>query len=73
MLRDEGVVGVRIVDDADTVRFRPVQVVSEGPDGVWVNGLPERVRLITVGQEEVFDGQIVRVDLTPLASLVSTN
>ncbi len=73
VLSDEGVVGVRIVDDADTVRFRPVEVVSEGPDGVWVNGLPERVRLITVGQEEVFDGQIVRVDLTPLASLVSTN
>ncbi|MDZ7684599.1 MAG: hypothetical protein U5O39_06000 [Gammaproteobacteria bacterium] len=53
VLNDEGVMGVRIVDDNDTVRFKPIKVVSESPDGVWVSGLPERVRLITVGQEEV--------------------
>lgn len=72
VLNDKGVMGVRIVDDADTVRFKPIEVVSESPDGVWVSGLPERVRLITVGQEEVFDGQVVRVDLSPLTSVVSS-
>lgn len=71
VLNDDGTIGVRIVDANDTVRFKPVQVVSEGPEGVWVKGLPERVRLITVGQEEVFHGQVVRVDLTPLTSVVS--
>lgn len=72
VLNDAGQIGVRIVDDSDTVRFRPVKIVSESTQGVWVNGLPERVRLITVGQEEVFDGQVVRVDLSPLASVVSS-
>lgn len=72
VLNDEGAIGVRIVDDDDTVRFKPVEIVSEGPKGVWVNGLPERVRLITVGQEDVFDGQLVKIDLTPLASIVSS-
>ncbi|MEX2327085.1 MAG: efflux RND transporter periplasmic adaptor subunit, partial [Pseudomonadales bacterium] len=65
VLNDAGVIGVRIVDAENTVRFMPVKIVSEGVNGVWVNGLPERVRLITVGQEEVFDGQVVRMDLSP--------
>jgi multidrug efflux system membrane fusion protein len=72
VLNDEGVMGVRIVDDNNVVRFNKVQVVSEGPKGVWVKGLPERIRLITVGQEEVFEGQTVKIDLTPLASIVSS-
>lgn len=72
VLNDEGVMGVRIVDDKNVVRFNAVQVVSEGPKGVWVKGLPERIRLITVGQEEVFEGQTVKIDLTPLASIVSS-
>ena len=38
----------------------PVSVISDGPDGIWVTGLPDRVNVITVGQEFVSDGQ--RVD-----------
>ncbi len=72
VLNDEGTIGVRIVDDDNVVRFKPVEVVSEGPDGVWVKGLPEKAKIITVGQEEVFEGQVVRVDLSPLASVVSS-
>lgn len=72
VLNDAGVVGVRIVDDNQVVRFKPVKVVSEGPDGVWVNGLPHETTLITVGQEDVFEGQKVQVDLTPLGSAVSS-
>ena len=71
VLNDDGDVGVRIVDTDNVVRFAPIKVVSEGPDGVWVHGLPKRVRLITVGQEEVFDGQTVKIDLSPLGSVVS--
>ncbi len=71
VLDDSGQVGVRIVDENNTVHFNVVRIVSEAADGVWVTGLPEKVNLITVGQEEVFEGQVVRVDYTPLISLVN--
>ena len=71
VLNDAGDVGVRVVDNADLVRFHKVQLLSEDEGRVWAAGLPETVRLITVGQEEVFEGQVVRVDLTPLTSIVS--
>lgn len=72
VLNDEGTVGVRIVDEDNVVRFRPVEVVSEGTRGVWVKGLPEKTNVITVGQEEVFEGQVVKIELSPLASVVSS-
>lgn len=56
-LDDSGTIGVRTVDDADVVRFRPVTIVGSDPNGVWVAGLPEEVRIITVGQDYVADGQ----------------
>ena len=59
VLDDSGVVGVRIVE-AGKVRFRPVKIVNDGPDGMWVSGLPERVNVITVGQEFVTDGEKVK-------------
>lgn len=71
VLADDGSVGVRIVDETEHVRFRTVRIVDESVDGVWVSGLPEAVNLITVGQEEVFDGQLVRMDFSPIVSLVS--
>ncbi len=55
VLDDAGVVGVRTVWH-DRVRFLPVQIVSDGPDGMWVGGLPDQVTVITVGQEFVNDG-----------------
>lgn len=71
VLNDAGKMGVRIVDNSGIVRFKTVNVVSESIEGIWVNGLPDLVKLITVGQEEVFEGQQVEVDLTPLGSIVS--
>lgn len=58
-LNDQGQVGVKIVDDKDQVVFVPVGIVAETTDGVWVDGLEPSVRLITVGQEFVSDGQTV--------------
>jgi multidrug efflux system membrane fusion protein len=58
VLDDSGRVGVRAVIDS-TVQFIPVSVVSDGPDGMWVAGLPARVNVITVGQEFVSNGQHV--------------
>jgi multidrug efflux system membrane fusion protein len=58
VLDDSGKVGVRAVVNGK-VKFLPVQVVSDGPDGMWVAGLPDKVTVITVGQEFVSDGEKV--------------
>jgi membrane fusion protein, multidrug efflux system len=58
VLDDNGVVGVRTVQDG-VVRFLPIQIVSDGPDGTWVSGLPDNVMVITVGQEFVSNGEHV--------------
>jgi hypothetical protein len=39
---------------------------------VWVAGLPQRATVITVGHEDVSDGQVVEVDFTEL-TLLSQN
>jgi membrane fusion protein, multidrug efflux system len=70
VLDDAGQVGVRIVDGSSRVHFLTVEVVGESPAGVWVKGLPVEVDLITVGHEEVYEGQVVKIDYTPLAALV---
>ena len=58
-LDDAGDIGVRIVDDKSVVHFVPVTVVRETLEGVWVAGLPRVARIITVGQEYVYPGQVV--------------
>ncbi|MDE2183857.1 MAG: efflux RND transporter periplasmic adaptor subunit [Alphaproteobacteria bacterium] len=59
VLDDSGTVGVRTVANG-TVRFLPVRIISDGPDGMWVAGLPQRVNVITVGQEFVTNGEKVK-------------
>ena len=59
VLDDSGAVGVRAVAGG-IVRFLPVHIVSDGPDGMWVAGLPDRVNVITVGQEFVINGERVK-------------
>ena len=58
MLDDSGEVGVRIVVKG-IVHFMPVQIISDNPSGMWVTGLPNKVTVITVGQEFVKDGERV--------------
>ena len=58
-LDDRGVVGVRIIEQGNRVRFMPVKIISDAPDGMWVTGLPPTVTIITVGQEYVTNGEIV--------------
>ena len=62
VLDDNGVVGVRTVVNG-IVHFVPVKIVSDGPDGMWISGLPDHVAVITVGQEFVSDGE--HVDAVP--------
>lgn len=61
VLDSAGRQGVRYVLAGDRVAFAPVTILEESPDGVWVSGLKGPVRLITVGQSYVADGQKVRV------------
>jgi multidrug efflux system membrane fusion protein len=58
-LADDGTVGVKVADSADTVRFYPVEIVGNTAEGTHVTGLPESIRLITVGQGFVTEGQKV--------------
>lgn len=59
VLDDNGAVGVRVVENG-IVRFIAVEVLSDGPEGMWVSGLPDRVAVITVGQEFVTNGERVK-------------
>ncbi len=59
-LNDVGQVGVKIVDAQNNVQFVPVTILSDTPDYMWILGLPENVKLITVGQDFVSHGQTVR-------------
>jgi membrane fusion protein, multidrug efflux system len=58
-LDDAGAIGVKIVEDNNSARFVPVQILSASGEGVWVSGLPELARVISVGQGFVTDGQLV--------------
>lgn len=58
-LADDGTIGVKLVNDAGAVEFHPVSIIADGPDGVWLAGLPSHATFITVGQEFVIDGQKV--------------
>lgn len=64
-LNEQGALGVRTVDATDTVRFMPVKILDDTPDGVWIGGLPDEVRVITLGQEFVTEGAKVRPVATP--------
>jgi len=58
-LADDGTVGVRAVNDADEVTFHPVTILGGDTDGLWVGGLPDRLRVIVAGQDYVIEGQTV--------------
>jgi membrane fusion protein, multidrug efflux system len=63
--------GVRYVLDGDKVAFAPVTVLEETPGGVWISGLRGNLRIITVGQSYVSEGQKVRIALAPAAGATS--
>ena len=58
-LDTDGTLGVKTVGDGNTVVFSPITIVRAQSDGIWVTGLPEEARIITVGQGYVNDGDLV--------------
>ena len=67
VLNDDGQIGVRQVDESRIVKFIPVSLVQEGGKELWVNGIKGEVRIITVGQDFVVDGEEVRIQEQPEA------
>ncbi|MBB5722122.1 multidrug efflux system membrane fusion protein [Loktanella ponticola] len=63
-LNDEGALGVRTVAADSTALFMPVTMLTDTVDGVWVADLPDRVNIITIGQEFVIDGVTVEPTYT---------
>ena len=59
-LDDEGIVGIKTVNDVNEVIFHKIEIVGEDNGGLWVTGLPEEASVITVGQEYVAPGQPVK-------------
>lgn len=71
-LDDGGGLGVKIVDDNGQVLFIAAQIVRSSADGVWVTGLPDPARIITVGQGFVKPEQVVHiVDAHPAETAVA--
>lgn len=60
-LNDAGALGVRTVTAASETLFMPVTLLRDTREGVWVADLPDRVDVITLGQEYVTDGVRVGV------------
>ena len=61
-LDDRGEIGIRVLDSDNIVHFHNIEIITEGPDGVWVTGLPNETAIITVGQEMVVAGERVDPD-----------
>lgn len=59
-LDDGGAVGVKSVGDDGMVAFHVADIVRSDSEGLWLAGLPETVRLITVGQGFVNGGDKVQ-------------
>lgn len=69
-LDSDGKVGVKIVDENNVVQFRRVRVVSDSQSGMWLAGLPPKIRIISVGQEFVSVGQTVEAIDGVLKSMI---
>lgn len=59
-LSDAGELGLRYLEADDTVQFAPVRVIDEGAGGIWVTGLPDTARVISMGQDYLSEGVKVK-------------
>ena len=61
MLGEAGELGIRTVNEDNQVEFKQIEILEDSMEGIWISGLPRNIRIITIGQEYVFQGQIVNV------------
>ena len=43
------------------MEFNTIEILEDTLNGIWITGLPQTSRIITLGQEYVFLGQTVKV------------
>jgi membrane fusion protein, multidrug efflux system len=60
-LASDGTIFVNGVDKHNVVVKVPVDIIRSESDGIWLSGIPDKFRLITVGQAFVSRGQNVEV------------
>ena len=58
-LGTNGELGIKTVDADNRVAFSLVQIVRAETDGIWIAGLPDTARIITIGQGFVTEGDVV--------------
>ncbi len=58
-LGTDGTLGVKTVDTNNTVVFQPIAIERAQTDGIWVSGLADEARIITIGQAYVNNGEVV--------------
>ncbi len=56
----DGELGLKTIDSESIVSFHKTKIIGTDDDGVWVSGLPDKVKLITVGQGFVVPGKPVK-------------
>ncbi len=71
-LETNGTIGVKVLDDNEQVVFYPVEIARSQTNGIWVTGLPETARIITVGQGYVLAGQSVKPDYIKTPTTVAS-
>lgn len=60
-LNREGKFGIKIVDAENRVHFHEADIVRNQDEKVWLSGLPDTIRVITIGQDFVSAGDYVEV------------
>ncbi len=60
-LDDDGEIGVKTVNLEGLVEFYPATIEMSDANGMWISGLPEIARIITVGQGFAAIGEAVRI------------
>lgn len=59
ILGENGQLGIKAVSSEQRVEFLPLNILSFDTDGVWVDGLPPEVEIITLGAGFVAEGDAV--------------
>ena len=62
-LNEEGLVGVRHIDQEGRAKFSKVTIIGDEGESVWITGLPEKVLIIVVGHEFVSNGEKIKYRL----------
>jgi multidrug efflux system membrane fusion protein len=71
-LNEADELGIMGVNSQNIVQFHPIRIVRATADGLWIAGVPNGVRIITVGQGFVHDGERVNAVSENEAAAAST-